>query len=189
MAEVETQRKVALVGTSRVGKTSIIEELKKRHGEDENVRFVEEAARIYFNLYPEIPVDLRFSLRHQSKIQELALRFEKEAHATSAKSLLTDRSVLDAPAYIRVFGDRNGSHQLIERVRDWIPTYSAILLLSPDGIPYEKDAVRLEDPEVRQRNHEGFLELFLEEGIEYTLLDGGLDQRINAVENLLGKKL
>ena len=185
MFEQDAKRKVALVGTSRVGKTSIIEALKIKHQDNPEIGFIEEAARIYFTNNPEIPENLRFSFQHQSAIQRFQLELEKQAHAGDAKRLLSDRSVLDAAVYVSAYGDNEGSRRLVSGVEAWIPTYSSIVLLSPEGVAYKKDEIRTEDADVRQQNHEAYLDLFMREGIVYELLSGSLEERVQAVEGLL----
>jgi len=185
MFEQETKRKVALVGTSRVGKTSIIDALKLKHQDNPEIGFIEEAARIYFTNNPEIPENLRFSFQHQAEIQKLQLELEKKAYAGKATRLLSDRSVLDAAVYVSAYGDKEGSRKLVSGVESWIPTYSSIVLLSPEGVAYVKDEIRREDAAVRQQNHEAYLDLFMREGIDYELLGGSLKERIQTVEGLL----
>lgn len=181
----EASRKIALVGTSCVGKTSILESYHKRFGDDHTIAIVEEAAREYFIQNPEIPIIERFGFEPQSAIQDLAKRKEQEAHDSGAKSILTDRSVTDAAAYVLGHGDREGSKRLISRVKFWLPTYHIIFLLDPDGVPYAQDETRQEALDVRLKNHEAFLELYEDEGIRFELLSGTLDQRIKRVDEVV----
>ena len=185
MTEHEISRKVALVGTSSVGKTSILDSYSRRFANDPNISLVREAARVYFTQNPHIPITERFEFKHQSAIQDLAMQNEKRAHESGARSIVTDRSVTDAPAYVLGHGDKEGSKRLISRVEHWIPTYHTIFLLDPEGVPYVQDEIRQETPEVRLRNHEAFLELFESEKIIYELLSGTLDQRTRRVDEVV----
>lgn len=173
--------KIAFVGTSCVGKTTLVEEYTKRG--IPGLVITDEAARDYFTRNPAVAD--RFSMGVQGKIQALALRNEQIAHKSGASRIICDRSVLDAVAYVRSQGDVHGSRQLLERVRFWIPTYQNLLLLDPADIPYRVDSIRQEGEETRQRFHLAFLGLFQEGGINYELLSGTLVQRISRVNQLL----
>lgn len=173
--------KVAFVGTSCVGKTTLVEEYRKRG--IPGLLITDEAARDYFTRNPTV-VD-RFSVGVQSEIQALVLRNEQIAYKSGASRIICDRSVLDAVAYVRSQGDIKGSRQLLERIKFWIPTYENLLLLDPADIPYQIDSIRQESEEVRQKFHQVFLELFQEEGISYELLSGTLVQRISRVNQFL----
>jgi nicotinamide riboside kinase len=48
------------------------------------------------------------------------------------------------------------------------------------------DGLQRESEEVRQRVHECLLAVLRERGIPFTLLEGGLPQRMRQVEDLLG---
>jgi predicted ATPase len=182
---LENQQKIALVGTSCIGKSTIFEHFKHIYAGDKKVSFVEEAARNYFTQNSRIPVDNRFSFQPQSEIQALALQAEQAAHSSGSLLIITDRSTLDAAAYVRAYGDIQGSRTLVERVRLWLPTYSSILLLNPEGVTFQQDDIRQEDENVRQRNHHAFVELFEEEGVPYELVSGTLEQRIKRVNEII----
>jgi predicted ATPase len=115
-------QKLAFVGTSCTGKTTLLEHYKQRHAKDKSVGFVPEAARLFFM---HNSVADRFSEESQTSVQDLALRLEQKA--PNLRRLYCDRSVLDAPAYL--LGQRNyeGAHRLLNAVSFWIPSYHAIL--------------------------------------------------------------
>lgn len=185
MKEIDNVRKVALVGTSCVGKTTLFENYQRKFKGNPSIAFVEEAARQYFTNNAHIPIAERFGLTPQGEIQDLAIQNEQLAHNSGAKIIICDRSVLDAVAYVRGSGDMNGADSLFERVEHWIPTYQTIFLLNPDDVPHIRDDVRLEDPFVRQRNHEAFLELFMLANIHYDLLTGTIEQRTKRIDELI----
>ena len=182
MTEQESARKVALIGTSCVGKTSIIEHFRNS-GEEVKLAIVDEAATIFFTQNPDITD--RFSEEAQGKVQELALKLEGDARVSGAKAILCERSVLDAVAYVWSQGDRQGAERLFERVAFWLPTYDKFLLLDPKGVPYKKQGTRQEDEEQRNQFHQGFLELFEEKQIPYELLNGSLEERVKRVDEIL----
>jgi nicotinamide riboside kinase len=175
--------KIAFVGTSCIGKTTLLEEIRQRLGANRTAVFVREAARVFFTLNPLVRE--RFSVQAQAQVQALALQQEREAHATSARLIFCDRSVMDAVAYLRAEGDRTGARELLERIRFWLPTYSAFALLDPGDIHYQSDAIRQEDEATRQRFHHAFLDFFREEQLAYTLFTGTLEERIVQCNQLL----
>lgn len=176
--------KVAFVGTSSVGKTSLLWEYKKRMKNNPSVAFVHEVARDFFKDNPT--VKKRFAKDAQEKIQTLMLKREKKAHVSGAKIILCDRSVIDAVVYVRSTGDIEGANELLEKVRFWLPTYHKFFLLDPADVLYEKDDVRQEDEKVRQAFHNAFLEFFKESQIPYELLSGNIKERSAGVDKVLG---
>src|SRR5262249_30314293 len=151
--------KLAFIGTSCVGKTTLLEQYRESFKNDPRVACVAEAARIFFATYTRPD---RFSADAQGKIQLLALKSEQEAHATGASLLFCDRSVLDAVVYVRAHGDRQGASMLLKRVQTWIPTYSKLLLLDPTDVDYVTDGIRQEDLQTRQHFHDAFIDFFEE---------------------------
>lgn len=183
MQEREPVKKIAFIGTSSVGKTETFEFYRKRFENDPQVIFVEEAARRYFKDHPEIVV--RFAKEPQGEIQKIALRDEQEAHESGAKIIFCDRSVLDAVAYVRAHGDKDGSEELLERVVFWLPTYNMLLLLDPSDVPFVNDEQRKEKEEERNNIHNAFLELFAEKQIPYELLSGTREERYRRIDEIL----
>lgn len=183
MIEQEQPRKLAFVGTSCIGKTTLFEYYRQRYSGNPQVAFVEEAARVFFQANPEITD--RFSAESQGRVQALALQNEQVAHNSGAKVILCDRSVIDAVAYVKAYDDPRGANQLLDNVSFWLPTYHKLLLLDPIGVPYSTDEVRKEDPEKRQQFHDAFVALFAEKEIPYELLSGTLEERISRVDEIL----
>lgn len=73
-------RKIAFVGTSCIGKTTLLDHYRKAHSRNPKVAFVEEAARIFFTGNPDISD--RFSAEVQAQVQAMTLRNEREAHSS-----------------------------------------------------------------------------------------------------------
>ncbi len=134
MAKRETPLKVAFIGTSCVGKTTLIEEYRTRFSNNPRFFIVNEAARTFFTRNPE--VSNRFEKEAQSQVQVLVLEQEQKAHESGARVILCDRSVIDAVVYVRANGDREGAAELLNRVSFWPPTYSKLFLLNPADVPY-----------------------------------------------------
>ena len=103
MTDRERTKKIAFVGTSCTGKTTLFECYRDRYSGDGGALFVEEASRAYFQDNPNI--EDRFSVRVQGEIQQLALRSEMDARRRGANVVFCDRSVVDAVAYVWASGD------------------------------------------------------------------------------------
>lgn len=181
--------KIAFVGTSCIGKTTLIKACSAKLGDQAIV--VEEAAREYFTVHPEVTE--RFGLEAQDAVQALALQKETAA-AEGARVgiedrplILCDRSVFDAAVYL--YSQRNiaGAEELFNRLRTWLSThgYSKVFLLDPRNIPYETDEIRTESEATRQLFHDAFIEFFNLHNVAYELLSGTVDERLQRVEDFI----
>ncbi len=173
--------KISFVGAGGTGKTALINEIKLDFVGQNEVVFVEEAARQFFSMN-YIPESDRFAFTAQARIQAQALANEVEAESSWPRLVFCDRSVLDAPVYVAAHGDRVGGLKLLDRIKYWLPTYSRIFIMDPMGVPFKNDAVRKENENTRQHIHETFLEFFTEHGIPYRLLSGTIHERKAAAE-------
>ena len=171
------QKKIALIGTSCVGKTSVANQIKKTLGED---KILNEGAREYFERFK--PTN-RFTLDHQQKIQDFVI--DKEKRHSNNDILICDRSIICPIIYTRTNGDVTGSEFLYKRVIDWIPTYTNLLLLDPYEVPYKKDSVRNEQNSFRMKVHDEYIAFLQEKDIQYTLIKGSLAERIKKVRDLI----
>ena len=181
---MERPRKIAFVGTSCVGKTTLLEACKKKFSSDPTVAFIEEAARAFFSANPD--VSDRFSEKTQEKVQALALENEVKAQNGATRLIFCDRSVIDAVAYVRSQGNLEGSQNLLNKVLFWLPTYDALLLLDPHDVPYRTDDIRQENEETRQQFHNAFIEVFEGAKIPYTLLSGTIEERLQTIQDVVG---
>ncbi|MCW1908770.1 MAG: ATP-binding protein [Candidatus Saccharibacteria bacterium] len=176
--------KIALVGAGCSGKTSLLEALRSEMI-GSNTIFLDEVAREYYLLHEGMSEEERYGFEAQAAIQQLCLERELAAHSRQPEAIVCDRSVLDVVVCLAAMGDLAGSDELFSRVATWIPSYTAIYLLDPSGIPFANDQVRREDPSVRDRLHQGFIDTFALKGVEYQLLDGDLASRTRIVAEML----
>lgn len=182
-------KKFALVGTSCVGKTTLLNKLKRtlpKHFGDKEIIFIDEAARVYFT---QVQTTEPFQFIHQKGIQDLAIKLEKEAHEKAPDIIISDRSVLDAMVYVASFADTTGKKALQQNAESWIATYTHFFLLDPKGVPYYTDEVRKESENQRQTFHETFVREFESLQIPYTLISGSLQNRLMTITNHIEQSL
>ena len=188
MNEQERPIKLAFVGTSCVGKTTLLDYYRKRLRHKDSVAFVAEAAREHFARHNDIPIAERFTERVQTDVQDLQLANEMQANRSGVQLIFSDRSVVDAAAYVLGTGNKNGSERLLRKVDGWINTYNMLYLLDPHDIPYANDAIRREDKNERMELHQAFLELFQRESMPYQLLSGTKPERVGQVDLFIAKE-
>jgi nicotinamide riboside kinase len=178
-------RKFALIGTSCVGKTTLLHEVStilKETFPEKKIVAVHEAARQYFE---KRSVRNPFSFTHQSRIQALAQEFEKEAQRESPDIILCDRSVLDAIAYVNTMGTKTDVKKLIRNVNDWLATYTNFFLLDPADIEYKTDPIRRESKRVREAFHTSFLDILNELRFPFTIISGSKKRRIRTMISII----
>jgi nicotinamide riboside kinase len=185
--QLPTPKKIALIGTSCVGKTTILKRVKKYFSDQTDVLFLTEAARIFFHNNPNLPD--RFASDVQIQIQQLVIQREREAQQQNPTVIVSDRSVLDPTAYAKANGDETGSETLIDNVTNWIPTYSKFLLLDPKGVPFKNDFIRNETIQMRQAVHDAFVLILKKQNIPYTLITGKREDRVKQVISLINAYL
>ena len=174
--------KIAFVGTSCTGKTSLVEACKQQIP---NVVIVEEADRMWLQLHTEVTD--RFGFAAQASVQQLAIQLEQAAEVGGGKLIICDRSVLDPAAYLFGLGDRAGAEKLYEIARPLIAHYDKIFLLDPRDVPYKTDEIRTEDEATRQLFHAGFVQFFELYQVPYELLSGNHASRLRQVKTVLAK--
>lgn len=178
-------KKFALIGTSCVGKTTLFHALPAvliKQNPKLLIKSVPEAARLYFE---KKHARDRFSYFHQGRIQNLAKRLEKSAHAKNVDIILCDRSVVDAIAYLYAMGNKNGAKKLLQKVKTWLPSYTHLFLLDPKDISYAVDAIRDENENIRNMFHSAFMEVLSELDVSYTLISGTIKKRLEKTSDII----
>ena len=177
--------KFALVGAACVGKTTLLNDLREASSQRPDVVFLDEVARDFFQQNPTDPSEV-FSLGIQSRLQDLILEREQQAHALKPTFIICDRSVLDSPVHLKAMGDEEGANKLLERVHFWLPTYNCFFLLDPKDILYEQDKIRRESEETRNSIHQAFIDFFQQHGsIPFRVLSGSLEERLRLLQGIL----
>lgn len=179
-------KKFALIGTSCIGKTTLLNELQVIIPQklDKKVVISPEAARYYFST---VRVRNPFSFYNQSAVQQLARKLEMDAEKTSPDIILCDRSVFDAVAYVHAVGREEDAKKLYDRMKDWLMTYDHLFLLDPKDVPYKTDAIRKEPEEVRQMFHESFLTLLSNSELPFSVISGKEEKRISAMLTIINQ--
>lgn len=181
----KTPKKFALIGTSCVGKTTLLLELKKvlqKKYKNKNIITVPEAARYYFE---KRKVRKPFSYINQYNIQSLAKEFEKKAEMQKPDIIICDRSVLDAVAYTHAAGKKQNTKKIFNRIDDWLKTYQHLFLLDPNDIDYKIDSIRKEHKKTREKFHQSFLEILSNSSLPWTLISGTIYERIPKIMNII----
>lgn len=177
------ERKIAFIGTSCSGKTTLINSLKKIYKDNRIIGFVPEAARMLFSSYKPTQ---RFSVEMQARIQDLAYANEIDmAKLGEARILVCDTCVVDCAAYTRAHAGVEAGDRIFNRYAHWLPTYTKFFLLNPKEVPFENDDIRTESYEDREKVYKSFLELLDEKRIEYELLCGSKTERVQRVRKEL----
>lgn len=177
-------KKFALIGTSSVGKTTLMKRLEKtlQKSSRKKIIFVQEAARYYFE---RKRVRKPFSFKNQNNIQKLAKKFEKKAHKKNPDIIICDRSVLDAVAYVRTLDKNNEWEKLLETVKDWLKTYDHFFLLDPEGVSYKMDKIRKEEEKIRSDFHKSFVRLLSELNLPHTIISGNKKERLEKMMEII----
>lgn len=182
--------KFALVGTSCVGKTTLLEKLEeelKTMFPRKTIVTVEEAARLYFSTHK---AKNPFSFFHQTRIQNLVHKQEQQIMKKNPDLVISDRSVIDAIVYIGAMGDRLRTKKLLKKMRHWIATYTHFFLLDPKHIPYQTDNIRKEKRDLRGKFHDAFLYFFSSSHLPYSIIsDKTIDERLSKIIKTIEKNL
>ncbi len=181
--------RIAFVGAGCTGKTALLERKKLEHAGDDTVAFVDEAARRYFEQHPEIPESDRFKFMHQLRVQNVALDNETRVYVGRPRLTYLDRcAAVDPAVYVTSTGDKSGGLLLALKTALVMPSYSRIYLCSPEGVPFENDAIRKESGIERQHIHEAYIGFFATLHVPYVLLEGSLDERSEMVSEFVSTR-
>lgn len=177
-------RKVAFLGTSCAGKTTIAQFYKMRTDLLFDLQVIDEIARWYFETHI---VDDHFSVETQQAIQSLVIKTEIE-HIKKLQPdvLLCDSTVVNPILWTMASGDMQGAKRLLESVSWWLPTYDVTFVFDPDDVEFVQDArVRVEDYKLRMKFHELLLEFLSFHDIEYFYIQGSVAHRVELIDSVL----
>lgn len=178
--------KLALVGGSSTGKTTLFNKLSEEHKNDKRIAFVHESARQFFN---ENQVDTPFDYKNQERILDLALLNEKLAAETNPKIILTDTSALEVIFYTRVLGNEKGAKHLEDQLKEYVKTYSKFLVMNKDDVTFKNDEIRREDQKTRDTIHAMLLEFYHTNHLPFALVSGTILDRQKKVNDIINTYL
>lgn len=181
--------KIALVGASCSGKTTLFENCRKYYADRNDFLFVEESARPYIKeQWAKDPNTNIFTLDFQKTIQDRTLENEKNAHSKSPSVIICDSTVIDQVVYTKVSGEKMGAEELFNRIVRWLPSYNIFLMCDPNEVPYVTDGERTMTPQQRMMLHDTFNELLQEKNIPFLMISGNPQQRVEKVHQILRTK-
>ncbi len=179
-------KKIAIVGGSASGKTTLLKHLEEEFKNNPEVVFVHESARKFFN---ENPDQINFSLSVQEKILDMVFESERKASESSPKLIVTDTSALEVVFYTKVQGDEKGAMHLLRRLEHYIPTYDKFLLMNHQDVAFINDEIRLEDKKTRDRIHQMLVDFYHENGLKFELISGTIPERVIRVSDIINTYL
>lgn len=179
-------RKIAIVGGSATGKTTLLTRIERQHSLNKDVAFVHESARQFFT---ENPDQIAFTFAVQEKILDLVIKNEKRAMAKNPRVIITDTSALEAMFYTKVQGDEEGASTLLKRVEAYIPTYTKFLVMNPNDVAFENDAIRKESKEIRDKIHQLLVEFYQQNNLRFELISGTIPERQKRVSDIINTYL
>lgn len=178
-------KKYALIGTSCVGKTTLVTALTRTLAKEISgikIEMVEEAGRIYFT---HNPTNEPFTYFHQRQVQTLQKLQEQIAYFKNPHIILTDRSVLDAVAYLKAMGANGHAKNLLSKERDWLGSYNYFFLLDPKGVPYKTDNIRTEKKSTREAFHKTFTQILAKLKLPHKLVSGTEQKRVKTMLEII----
>lgn len=179
-------KKIAIVGGSATGKTTLHKLLEDAFEGNSDVVFVHESARQFFT---ENPDQINFSLDVQEKILDLVFGNEKQAETKNPKLIVTDTSALEVMFYTKVQGNEEGAAHLLKRLKDYIPTYDKFLLMNPVDVQFVNDEIRLEDKETRDMIHQMLVDFYHHNQLKFELIAGTIPERKKRVIDIIANYL
>jgi len=161
-------KKVAVVGTESVGKSTLVKKLAKFY----NTNYVHEVGRDYCEKYmnqltPEMfdSIAMDHFMLQERKLEE------------SNRILFVDSEAVVTQYYLDMYFDGKQS-PLVEEIAK-IQNYDLVLFLEPD-VPWIEDNFRFAgDKDVREENNKKLKKMFAERGITYKSISGDYSMRFD----------
>jgi len=165
-------RRVAILGAESSGKSTLAAALAAHYG----TLWVPEYLREFVDTRGRVPYET-----DQYPIAHTQMEREHKAAREASRFLFCDTTPLMTALYSMVYWNRvDPQLAALDRVHD----YAFTLVTAPDG-PWIPDGLMRESEAVRQSVHRQLLDVLERRAIPYTLVGGGLPQRIRQVERVL----
>ncbi len=173
-------KKIALVGASCTGKTTLFEALRTHYADHPQIAFAEEAARKYFSEHIT-PDHLRRTVKVQWGIMQAVMANEAAATKPNTELLICDRSLLDAHVFTYTGIDKKGAEALFQKVLPQMASYTKFYILNPADVPYKTDGIRLESEAVRMQIHANFMKAFEKYQLNFELISGTIQEKLQKI--------
>ncbi len=167
-------RRVAILGAESTGKSTLAGALAARYG----TAWVPEYLREFVETEGRVPFE-----DDQLRIARVQQRHEDAAAALACGFLFCDTTPFMTAVYSGVYWGRVDPRLAALDLRY---DYAVTLVAAPD-LPWVPDGLQRESAAVRQQVHQALVDKLERRAIAYTLLTGGLEQRIAQVELVLGR--
>ena len=173
--------KVLLTGTTTSGKTTLIDNLKKKS--IPGILYIEEEARRFLEENPGIEKDPRL----QDFLFQRQVSAEQEAVRSGARIIVCDRGVPDNIAHALLFGQ-----PIKDEWRTWGRTYDQVLLFNSADINYQQPTeLQMKiDPNRDWAKYRSDLDIHIlkalqECGLSHFLLEGTIENRVSIIEGMI----
>jgi NadR type nicotinamide-nucleotide adenylyltransferase len=167
-------QRIAILGAESTGKSTLAPALAARYG----TLWVPEYLREFVDTHQRVPFEEdQLGIARTQRTREDAMAGLPAAR----RYLFCDTTPLMTAVYSRIYWGRVPPALLaLEAAHDY-----AVTLVAGLDLPWVPDGLMRESEEVRQWVHACLLAVLRERGIPFTLLEGGLPQRLRQVEALL----
>jgi NadR type nicotinamide-nucleotide adenylyltransferase len=168
--------RIAILGAESTGKSTLAEALSMYY----ETLWVPEYLREFVETYGRVP--------HEQDQYDIA-RMQRERENATAEAarrfLFCDTTPLMTAVYsMQYWGRVDDQLQALADRHDY-----AFTLVSAPDLPWEPDGLQRDSDAVRQNVHRLLVEALDKRGIPFTLVRGGLTQRLRQAEDLLGPRL
>lgn len=165
-------KRIAILGAESTGKSTLATALASRYG----TVWVREYLREFVETEARVPFE-----QDQLGIAQTQRAREDAAEPMAQRFLFCDTTPLMTAVYSGVYWGRvDPQLDALARHHD----YALTLVAAPDG-PWIPDGLQRESAAVRLEVHQALVERLARQGIAYTLLEGGLDRRLERAAGLL----
>jgi nicotinamide riboside kinase len=163
--------RIGLTGTMSVGKTTLVNTLKKLP-EFEGYNFATERSK-YLN-------SLGIPLNFETTIEGQTIFLAERVTELMQENIITDRTILDVMAFTKCANKVSvlDSDAFEKYAKRFIFQYDYIFYISPKGIDVEDNGVRETDVDYRRKIDETIQKLLLKHGPVYYELTGSTEERI-----------
>ena len=167
-------RRVAILGAESTGKSTLAGALAARYG----TAWVPEYLREFVESEGRVPFEA-----DQLRIAQVQQRHEDAAAALARSFLFCDTAPFMTAIYSGVYWGRIDPQLAALDLRY---DYAVTLVAAPD-LPWVADGLQRESAAVRQQVHQALIDKLERRAIGYTLLTGGLEQRLAQAQSVLSR--